>query len=543
MRRFITTPFRAILWREWRESWFALPVALGCVIAGGLVNRQLGPISRVDQGFYLLAGMGMGLALAAGILMVFLGDRRQASLVPPRDWLRLPVSTPVFAGSLLLFRAAYFVGIAIAVQAVAAWVFAPEWHNLSEALTRMLRIHSVEPTYADALLLPLVFFLVLQGGTWLSGPVAGYLLAAAAVGIGGVGAVSYLYANISAVFIFDHRLLAAAGIAGGVAAWIGFHAQRRDRHSSLRLSAFSTRRPPRRRCFSPTAAQRWYDRAPIALVYAAGVLIISILLVGLGLFPMPRLSNPQIYPVLFMASALGVFARSATFVCAAIGVYWIFAAVRVRRGAASRYLLSLPVSPAVMTTARVQALLQLLSLHLLATLAAALFWIAIALFSGVPVGIVEPSIDYEVRYGMFTPFVEMAAAMALGLAGGVLSALFIGAGIPLWLTWNTALVLIQSIAPDKSNLLATLLLYFAECFWLVPWLFIVIALRSRQPIPRPIFLWSSLFFPPAFVAVLLFSPVDVLTPGPEWLLAAAIALLPVTAYFTWLALFTRMRGR
>ncbi|MBI1319746.1 MAG: hypothetical protein GC168_12475 [Candidatus Hydrogenedens sp.] len=531
----MTRPIKAILWREWRETWGALPVVVFFTLAGGLLSRRFDAVYRVDLGFTLLTGAGFGLLLAAGILLLFHNDRRDVSFVPPRDWLRLPVSTWKLAAVLLGFRTAFFAGLIVVVQLIAAFVFPAELAMLTDSTRRML--DSVAPvySYADALMLPLAAFLVLQAAAWCTGRAAGYAVLPAA------GVLLYVYfGNMINTLALPTWIPAGVGLAASAAAVAGFYAHRQGWYSALRLPTIRTGNSAFRR-WSPIAAQRHHELRRIGRWYAVGVVACWVLFCGSYLLENPNALGPCIDLLFWVGELQACFFMISLFLCSIIGLYWGYDAARVLQGRGQGYPLTLPISAGAFIYARITAILICLAVHLLCLIL--LGTLALSLYAAIGGQIELPSM-YDLAWSLW-PSVTLPESMGGAIAVGIFAALYSWAFIPLWMTFTFANFLDFWFVFDVPLLGEELADYLYGFVWLLPWPFIWKALyRSPRVGWMPVVCGVPVFLATLW-AILRYQDAQGGLPvmPSEWLFTVAIALLPVTAYFSWLAIYTRMRGR
>jgi hypothetical protein len=538
-------PIQAIWWREWRESWFALPVAVGFTLAGRWQGRATEFDHQLDYGLSAMSGALMGLSLAMAVLLLFINSRREMSLTPPRDLLRLPVGTLRLGGSILAYRLGYFVLTLLAVRWALAWT--AEWEP--EQIGPNIAVETPEEflylllDFADVAPLLVVLLLALQAVAWCSGRFAPYLLLPAAVGL------IFLYVSDPAFYsLHDYRVQAFAAAAAIAVALAGFHAHRRGWYSGIRLLPNSRARAGVFQGYTTLVAQRRYELARISRWYAAAAaaLLAANIAFEYSIWNPDRTFRIELYQ--HFENAAGHFALDATVICGLLGLYWAHGISRVNRGAESRYFLFMPAEGNLMAAARFLAILQCLVLQFVGMVLVAAGVAALAAMLGAPVEVLpHPQDGQAAGYGPLAAFGEMTEYALGGMALGVFAALYGWAFVPLWLIsffvpfidfWHE--LALPSLHDSTFN-------YARAAVWLLPWLFIPFALRRPARIPKRDLFWIAAYLPPsAYVVLIVFAraeyTLDLFKPS-DWLLGAAIVLLPVAAYLSWIALFTRMRGR
>jgi len=528
MTRFITTPFRAILWREWRESWFATPIAAAFTLAGGVIavalqNSPFAADPLFAPEIFLLIGACAGL-LWAGALAV-LPRQKQIVQPLPSDLLRLPLSTSALTAVLVVARLAHAAVFLLGVQAVCAFVF-PE--ALAVAADIVERVIGTSITFAGLQYRFAVFLLLLQGAAWCSGRFVGLLTLLAG---GTIGLLVIPYSSHD--FFNDPYRLAGIGACGLALCFAGMRAERQGWFQgavpalpSLERNALVFRR------MSPLRAQsryeyrlygRWYAFAAPCVV-ATFMLYYGLMMFGPHLGDYLRTEQFLLYQFQHQAKA---FVAGLLLLCFMLGLHLAVQVNRVFNGSGGRYSLTLPLQARTAADARVIVVLRCIGTHAVWAVAATAIYTAVAVAFGA---------EFEWSW-----LPEGLATMSAELLHGLVLA-FLAASLPwVFLPVFSGIMLLEGAI--SAEFLPLSFIRVLQCAVLLsPWAFILAVLLRRGGVTRAQIVRGAAVT--ALLAALYLADAMSEVPGAIPPIAGlAFAAMPVTVYFFWLALFTRMRGR
>jgi len=542
MRRFITTPFRAILWREWRESWFALPVAVGCVMAGTGVSLIIWSSENYQLGrggaFVANQAIMLGIALTFAILLRIRLDSRTTALAIDADLLRMPVGSLGLGALLLSFRLVY---LTLAVLSMQAACYIIHRNGGADPGLWFRPSAEVDEQWLGTLLTFVSLFALAQLLAWRGG------LRALVLGLAAYGCL-WLYSVLESLLSGpDWVATGLVGVGAIAVALAGFYWQRPGAHASAGRYALPAGRAAGFRRMSPLRAQFLYEET----LYGAWMRGCCYLLACYGMTILFTSGRGIVwYEVKYRFEFLyaieeitGWYWYSAIAASGITGLYFFLHAIRIFRGSSCRYMLYMPVSPRAMLHARILVLLQ--GMVMLAIAWAAIFVCYAAaewnlgarwewhdsLKYPVPGGLLPKEIPVALGW-----FVETVRAISVGLLA-----------LPILLYYAVILMVLTVIAPLN---LGTFLDFRLEdiiiiTVSLIPFVTAWGYIAFTRNHPRILSWRHVLLIPLAFAGMYfasLTSNVDA-SGGLELTFVQALSLLPVTAYFTWLALFTRMRGR